>query len=173
MKNLIEVGKVGRKVGLKGFCKLHLSSDFPEFLTKNRTLIAKRGDLTESLIVDEFNQNRSEIKFVGINSPEEASLLTHTELFTTIDETKEAIKLGDDELFWFDLIGVDAYEGDKYIGKIVSIDDSVELFITIKIDDSFSSKQRDLIIPWSEHFVLEATKEKVLLAHVLKIIDAL
>lgn len=173
MKNLVEVGKVGRKVGLKGFCKLHLTSDFPQFLTKNRVLIGKKGLESKELTIDSFSEDRGEIKFVGVNNPEDASLLTHTILYTTIDETKEAIELEEDELFWFDLIGVEAYENGKFIGTVSAIDDRVELFISIKLDSGFNTKQKDLIIPWSDRFVASANKERLELVNVLEIIDAL
>lgn len=175
MSDLIEVAKIGRKIGLKGFCKLHISSDFPQFFTKGRKLIAVLADSQKELEIDGFNEARSEIKFVGINTPEEISALTHAMLYTTIDETTKADMLEDGEFYWFDLIGLDAYENDTLLGTISAIDESVELYLTIRLDESIKCKQRDLILPWGDRFVVsvDMDKKRVLLANALDIIDAL
>ncbi|NPA50162.1 MAG: ribosome maturation factor RimM, partial [Epsilonproteobacteria bacterium] len=44
-KDKILVAQIGRSVGLKGYLKLNIFSDFPEQFKKNRVLDTTRGPL--------------------------------------------------------------------------------------------------------------------------------
>ena len=80
----VEVAKLGRAVGLKGELKLHLLSDFPEQFKKG----AKFKIDDKELVVEYYNPKRGVIKFLGINSPEDARKLTNKIIYSTIEETK-------------------------------------------------------------------------------------
>lgn len=175
MNDRIEVARVGRKVGLKGFLKLQILSDFPEFFTLGRTFVATRGDETRELTIDAFNEGREEVRFKGFNTPEAATTLTHFALTTTIDETREAIELEEGEHFWFDVIGLPVYEGEIKLGSVEGIDESGQTYLAIKLDSAFCAKQSRLLLPWIDRFVVGVDKEakRVRVAHALELLEAL
>ncbi|GHV01110.1 hypothetical protein AGMMS49521_0590 [Campylobacterota bacterium] len=171
--SLLLVAKVGRTVALKGACKLHLFGDFPDFFSAGRKLIAKRGDTQTELTIASYDRDRGLALFQGFATKELAATLTNYELFTTADETKEAIELSSGEHFWFEIIGIDAYENETRIGKVETIDEGSTAMLTIALDESFAKKQSRLVIPYSDRFVEGVTNSRLMLTHTLELIDAL
>lgn len=175
MSDRIEVARVGRKVGLKGFSKLQILSDFPEFFTPGRTFVATRGDETRELTIDAFYEDRGEVRFRGVNTPEAASELTHFVLSTTVEETRKAIRLEEGEHFWFDIIGLAVYEGEVRIGTAEQIDDAGQVYLAVKLDDAFNAKQSRLLLPWIDRFIIGVDTEakRIRVAHALELLEAL
>lgn len=175
MNDRIEVARVGRKVGLKGFLKLQILSDFPEFFTPGRAFTAVRADETRTLTVDAFHEDRAEIRFRGVTTPEAAAELTHFVLTTTVDETRKAIALGEGEHFWFDVIGLEVYEGDVRIGTVENIDEAGQTYLVIALDPALKAKQKRLLLPWIDHFVagVDTAGKGVQVTRALELLEAL
>lgn len=111
------VGQFGKTVGLKGDLKLHLFTDFPEQFKVGRELQTNRGKFTIEL----YNQKRDLIKIKGIDTPEDAKILTNAKIFSSREETKEYCKLKEGEYFWFDLIGCKIVEESEILGVVKEI----------------------------------------------------
>ncbi len=116
--NDIFVAKLGKAVGLQGYLRLFIDSDFPEQFKKGATF--KTNKRLELKVV-EYNASRELIKFENFNDVDSAKKLTNQELFSSIEQTKENCKLKKNEFFWFDLISCTVYENELELGKVKDI----------------------------------------------------
>ena len=133
---MIYVAKLGKTLGLKGFQKIYIDSDFPEQFKKGSTLYLNEN---QKLTIESFNIDSNSIKFVEVNSIDEAKKLTNKHLFITLEDTKKNCNLEDNQYFWFDLIDCKIVENDIILGTIKDI-------------------QR---LPLSDYFQVETSKELV------------
>ena len=85
----VYVAKLGRAVGLKGWQKLYIQTDFPEQFTPNTTLYTQNN---QKLTIEQYNNANDTIKFVSIDNIDEAKKLTNKELFVSYEETKKRCK---------------------------------------------------------------------------------
>ncbi len=116
--NNIYVAKLGKTVGLKGYLKLHIDSDFPEQFKAGAQFSTSRK-LT--LKVKDYNSNKNTILFENYEDIDLAKVLTNQELYTSVEETKKACDLGKNEFFWFDLVNCEVYEDNLLLGKVSQV----------------------------------------------------
>ncbi len=156
---LLKIAQIGRGVGLRGFLKLHLHSDFPEQFKKDSKFYLSSK---KELIVEEYDQKRGTIKFVGFDDKESASTLTNQFLYTTHKESRENCSLKEGEFFWFDLIGALILEDGMTLGQVEDIQRfEPDDFLLVKTDKRFvdMSLPKQFLIPYIERFVLKFDKE--------------
>lgn len=150
----IYVAKLGKTVGLKGQQKLHIDSDFPEQFKKNRQFIT---DKNQKLTIESYNNSNNVVKFVGIDTIEEAKKLTNRQLFTSIEDTKELCQLKSKEFFWFDMVDCLVSENDTLLGKVIDIQRmplcDYLLIQTSKelVEKKFSTQ---FLIPYLDNYIL-------------------
>lgn len=118
MNNKVYVAKLGKAVGLKGHLRLFIDSDFPEQFKKSSTFLTNKNF---QLTISEYLKDRDLVSFEGYSDMESAKKLTNTELYTTIEQTKEFCKLKDNEFFWFDLISCEVYEDNLKLGVVSDV----------------------------------------------------
>jgi 16S rRNA processing protein RimM len=150
----IDVAKLGRSVGLKGFLKLHNLSDFPEQFKKGRRFFV---DKDESLEIAEFDRQKSIVRFVGINDKDTASKLTNKILKITKEASKSSCKLKKDEFFWFDIIGCKIIENGQILGTVDDIERiGSQDYLHVKTDENFvkNGSQKSFLIPYIDRFIL-------------------
>lgn len=116
--NLIYVAKLGKTVGLKGHLKLHIDTDFPEQFKKGSSFTTNRR-LT--LKIKEYQASREIVQFEGYEDIDLAKKLTNQELFSTQEQTRENCHLGENEFFWFDLVGSTVFEGGLKLGIVKDV----------------------------------------------------
>lgn len=114
----IYLAKLGRTVGLQGHLKLFIDTDFPEQFKKGAIFTTNKK---LQLKVLDYNSARELIRFEGYSNPESAKKLTNSELFTSIESTRETCKLKENEFFWFDLISCEVFENDLRLGEVKEI----------------------------------------------------
>jgi len=114
----IYIAKLGKTVGLKGQQKLHIDSDFPEQFKKSTQLTT---DKKQILTIESYNSTSNVVKFIGIDTIEDAKKLTNRQLFVSNEETRDNCKLGNKQFFWFDMIDCNVYENDELLGKVSDI----------------------------------------------------
>lgn len=135
LNDTIYVGKLGKAVGLDGSIKVYIDSDFPQQFKKGANFTTNKG---LSLVVTSYNANRDTIKFDSITTVDEAKKLTNQELFSTIEDTRKACALKENEFFWFDLIGCKIVDNENlFLGEVKDV-------------------QR---LPSSDYFEVETSKE--------------
>lgn len=156
---LIEVAKLGKVVGLDGYIKLHNLSDFAEQFKKNASFLTNKQ---ETLTIEKFDNARGIVKFVGISDRDTASKYVNTILQTTIQKTKEQIKLNKDEFFWFDIVGSFVIEDDKMLGVVEEIERiGAQDYFKVKTDESYdkNSYLEYFLVPYIDRYVLEVDIE--------------
>jgi len=114
----IFVAKLGKAVGLQGYLRLFIDSDFPEQFKKGAIFSTNRN---LQLKVLEYNPTREVIRFENYEDVDIAKKLTNQELYSTIEQTKEYCKLAKNEFFWFDLISCNVFENDLKLGQVKEI----------------------------------------------------
>jgi len=132
MNEQIPIAKLGKSYGLKGWQKIYFLTDFPEQFKPGATFLSDKINLT----IEKIDVKRGLVKFVDINTPEEAKKLTNRMLYTTKEETKKNIQLKDNEYFWFDIIGSDVYENKKHLGKVKEIERADVDYLIINTDET-------------------------------------
>ena len=150
----IYVAKLGKTVGLKGQQKLHIDSDFPEQFKKNAKFIT---DKKQELIIESYNATNNVVKFIGIDTIEDAKKLTNKQLFTSVEDTKELCQLQEKQYFWFDIMNCLIIEDDLVLGKVVDIQ-RMPLSDYLLIDTAKELVEKKLstqfLIPYIDDYIL-------------------
>lgn len=118
MNDSIYVAKLGKTVGLQGHLKLFIDSDFPEQFKKGATFSTNKGLKLQIL---DYNKNSNLVRFDGYLDVDLAKKLTNSELFSSLEDTKQTCKLKENEFFWFDLISCEVFEDDLKLGIVKDI----------------------------------------------------
>ncbi|EAI3302901.1 16S rRNA processing protein RimM, partial [Campylobacter jejuni] len=101
-KDFVQVAKLGKTVGLKGYVKLHNLSDFSSQFKKDATFFIK--NTKEMLKIKHYNANNSTVLFENYEDIEKAKELTNLILFQSIEKSRQTCKLKKDEFFYFDIL---------------------------------------------------------------------
>lgn len=152
------VAKIGKTVGLDGKLKLHLFSDFPEQFKKG----AKFYSDGEELVIESFDAQSFNVKFKNFNDVDSAARLTNRTISTTLDDTRERCKLGKDEFFWFDIVGLCVFENDENLGIVESIERyGATDYLSIKTDEALvkSGMPKSFLLPYQDRFVSSVSLE--------------
>lgn len=151
MIDIVLVAKLGKTVGLKGFLRLHSFSDFNEILKKGLILSSKQGKRYE---IEQFSPKTMLVRFVGYENIDLAKELVNLELFQSMDETRQACKLKEDEYFHFDIIGCKIVEDEEILGIVEEIiDQGPSSLLKIKANPSF-------YIPYVNRYILNVDISK-------------
>ena len=136
---LLHIATIGKAVGLFGDMKLHIKSDFPEQFKKGAKFFISKKRTIELASVD---FERSLVKIVGVNNPEDAKRLTNEKIYTTYEDTREnGVLLGIvDE--------VDRIGPTDYLEVITD-----QVFVDKKLSKTF-------LIPYQDRFVLSVDVDK-------------
>lgn len=156
---LLKIAQIGKSVGLRGFLKLHLHTDFPEQFKKNSIFYLSNK---KEVVIEEYNHKRGIVKFAGFNDKESATILTNQFLYTTFEESQENCSLNEGEFFWFDLMDALVLDEDITLGKVVDIQRfEPNDFLIIKTDKKLLEKSlpKEFLIPYIERFIIKFDKE--------------
>ena len=172
MKNRIPIAKIGKTYGVKGWVKVHLLTDFPEQFKAERTFEADRITLT----IENINRKNNTIKFKGYNTPEEAKKLTNRVIYSNEEESKENIKLKQDEYFWFDIFGCKVYEDNKLLGVVEDINRINDIdYIVVKVDESMQTngQPKRFLFDFRRHIVeVDIKNKKIIVQNTIPILEA-
>jgi len=172
MKNRIPIAKIGKTYGVKGWVKVHLLTDFPEQFKAERTFEADRITLT----IENINRKNNTIKFKGYNTPEEAKKLTNRVIYSNEEESKENIKLKQDEYFWFDIFECKVYEENKLLGIVEDINRINDIdYIVVKVDESMQTngQPKRFLFDFRRHIVeVDIKNKKIIVQNTIPILEA-
>jgi len=150
----VYIGKLGKTVGLKGEMKIFLESDFPSQFKKDASFTTNKNT---TLVVESFNEKRAVIKFVGINDIDDAKRLTNTEIYTSIEKTKESCALEKDQFFWFDIKDCEVIENSVNLGNVVEIHRyPISDYLEVQTSKELVNKglAKTFLIPYSKEYIL-------------------
>jgi len=159
----IYIAKLGKTVGLKGQQKLIIDTDFPEQFKKNTKLTT---DKNQELIIETYNTTSNVVKFVGINSIDDAKKLTNRQLFVSDIDTRENCKLNDKQFFWFDMMNCTVEENGEVLGKIVDIQRMpLSDYLVIETDSKLIKKEfsNSFLLPYVDAYILNVDIENKLI----------
>ena len=159
MNSTIYVAKIGKTIGLKGELKFHLETDFSNQFTKNKTFQLKNKSI---LTIEHYNYKRDVIKFIGIDTIEDAKKLTNQELYSTIDDTKANCKLDKNQYFWFDIMGCKIIEDDIVLGRVSDIE-RYGIIDYLRIDTDKELIKEELNSELPKEFLLPYIQDKFIL----------
>ncbi|AJC86443.1 ribosome maturation factor RimM [Campylobacter sp. RM16704] len=169
--NLVQVARLGKSVGLKGYVKLHNLSDFYEQFKVG----AKFFDINQKIYtIKAFDKTRFLVLFEGFESVETAKTLTNIILFQTIEATKETCKLKKDEYFYFDIIGCEIFENEQKLGVVEDIlENGVGFLFCIKCDDRLQTKVKNFYIPYVDKYIqkIDIENKKIFTQSALDILE--
>lgn len=165
MTDRIYIAKLGKTVGLKGQQKLIIDTDFPEQFKRNTKLIT---DKKQELIIETYNTVNNVVKFVGIDSIEDAKRLTNRQLFVSSEDTRENCKLDDKQFFWFDMMNCTIKENDEILGKVTDIQRMpLSDYIMVETDSTLVEKgfSTSFLLPYTDTYVINVDiKTKLIIA---------
>ena len=158
-EELVAIAKITKPRGLRGEVLANVLTDFPERFENLRRVFAvsETGEIFElSLEKFWFQKHRIVLKFIGINSIEEAEFLRNVEI--CIPES-EAVELEEDEFFDWKLEGCEVFtiENEK-IGEVKEIFRAGEN-INLVVKDG----EKDFMIPFVEAICTEVDIENKLI----------
>ena len=147
---LVLVAKLGRTVGVQGFVRLHNLSDFPEQFECGASFFDKN-----SRVLKIKARNAQSVLFEGFESLESAKTLVNLELFQSVEKSRASCKLGDDEFFYFDIIGLEVFENGLFLGVVKDILPAGNDLLLIKSDESLVKKGfvRVFLLPYVDFYV--------------------
>lgn len=160
-EDFIQVAKLGKTVGLKGYLRLHNFSDFLKQFKKDSSFFIDKG--RKKLIVKSYNHTNSSILFEGYESINLAQELVNTILYQSIEATRKTCKLNKDEFFYFDILGCQILFQEQILGKVVNILEVGNSFLfEIETDKEFFIKDYPKIffIPYLDKFVSKIDIDK-------------
>lgn len=147
---LVLVAKLGRTVGVQGFVRLHNLSDFPEQFECGASFFDEN-----SRVLKIKARNAQSVLFEGFESLESAKTLVNLELFQSVEKSRTSCKLGGDEFFYFDIIGLEVFENGLLLGVVKDILPAGNDLLLIKSDESLVKKgfASEFYLPYVDFYV--------------------
>ncbi len=157
LPELVRVGQLGRTRGTNGELWITPDTDFPDrFIGLTEIYVDSSGNW-EKIEIESVRMvsGRPVIKFPGIQTPEEAALMTNKLLAVSKDDV---VELPDGDYYIFDLIGCNAFDSttDDCIGTVVDVE-------TYPANDVYvveSEDKKKLRIPAVVRFVKDVNIER-------------
>ncbi|MWV61554.1 16S rRNA processing protein RimM [Helicobacter saguini] len=118
--------------------------------SKNHNILEKILYLPIS--VKSFNESNNTIILNEFSSKNDSESLRNVTFFSTMEDTRKNCKLGKNEFFYFDIIGLDVVENGKILGQVQYIEQiaNTHYFVLGK----------DFLIPYIDRYVLSIDVEK-------------
>ncbi len=170
----IYIAKLGKTVGLKGQQKLHIDSDFPEQFKKDTKLTT---DKNQELIIESFNATSGVVKFMGVDSIEDAKKLTNRQLFVSTEDTRKMCNLDDKQFFWFDMMDCIVKENDEVLGKVTDIQRMpLSDYLMIDTDEKLVKENfaTSFLVPYLDDYIISVDIENktIIMQNAKEILEA-
>ena len=157
IENMVEIGKAGAAVGLKGEFKINLISDDTINLVKGKKFYYRKDKEIKEVILRSVRKQgeKTIISFEEIKDRNETEHIKGCTLYISEDELE---KLPKGEYYIRDLIGLDVYDRNskKIIGKLNDVIQNTPQSIYSVIDEN----GKEILIPAVDEFVKEINLQK-------------
>ena len=155
MKNFLRIGKIISLHGIKGEVKVFPTTDDIKRFDDLKTFYI--SDLEDA--IDSTFQNQKEYEAIGVKYIKNTCILKISGFDSIEDSTKlvgkniyvsreKAVKLSSNEYFIIDLIGIDCYLKDEFLGKVKDV-------MTTKANSILviDYQKKDLLVPMVQNFI--------------------
>ncbi len=146
-KDFIEIGKITKHHGIKGYAKFYYFGDKNNFYYKE-VFLEDRGELLSYFIEDwYFYKNFIILKLKDINSINDVNSKIKGK--TVYINKKQLKKLDENEFYWYQLIGLEVYDiNDDLLGVLEEIVEtgSNDVFV-VKKDN------KEILVPYTDDVV--------------------
>ena len=112
------VGKLQRAHGVNGEITMRVETDFPERIRRGKTLYIGEDYLALKVKRTRWKGDLMLVKFDGYDTPEAVSELTNQLVFVSIEDIPA---LPDGEYYHHQLIGLEVYEADEFLGTLEAV----------------------------------------------------
>ncbi len=157
----IYVAKLGKSIGLKGQMKIYIESDFPEQFKKGASFITSKN---KTLTVEFINNTYDTVKFLGIDTIDDAKVFINSLLYTTKEESKKNCKLEKKQFFWFEIEGCSIFENGVLLGKVIEINRyPTDDYMTVETEKSIISQDpktaKNFLLPYNDNYIIDTNIE--------------
>ncbi|ANV97825.1 16S rRNA processing protein RimM [Helicobacter enhydrae] len=167
---MIQVAKIGKTTGVFGGVKLHLLTDFPEIFQSQIVFYAKSPTIKQEALSLKLKSYHQQVAiFEGYESVESAKKLTNFALFVSLEDTRKYCQLGDDEAFYFDVIGCEIVENEEILGYVKEVERIANtdylMIDASRADHSVEAKMpKHFMIPYIDRYIvgLDLKQKKIL-----------
>lgn len=171
--NKILVAKIGRTVGLKGFLKLHIISDFLEQFKDNAKFLGDEQDF----IIKSFDSEKNLVLFKGYESLELAKTLVNKLLYKSEEESRKTCELKEGEFFYFDIISCELFEDGLKLGKVVDIlETSANYLFLVRVDEALRPEfASEFYLPYADFYIdkVDIAAKKIHTKNALELLKSL
>ena len=143
----LEAGKIVNTHGLRGEVKISPWTDYPEVFEELKELYLSDGTSFKIKSV-KYHKSSVIVKFSGVDDVNAAEKLKNKTVYVPREDIDD---LPDDTYFVVDLIDLEVFEDEKFIGKITEV-------ITTGSNDVYVVKrdgEKDILIPALKEVVLD------------------
>lgn len=112
-----QIGHVIKTHGLKGEVQLFLDVDNPTEYQEMESILVQQNDSLIPFFIEhlQINTSKTIAKFEEVDDIEQAKVLVASALYLPLDVLPD---LKDGEYYLHQLVGMDLYDKDKYLGKV-------------------------------------------------------
>lgn len=146
------VGKCQRAHGVQGEIAMRVETDFPERIRRGKTLYLGEDYFALKVKRTRWKGDLMLVKFDGFDTPEAVSELTNLLVFVRVEDIPA---LPEGEYYHHQLIGLDVYETEKFLGTLMSVLQTGANDVYI-IEDS---EGKELLLPAIPDVVLKVDLE--------------
>lgn len=156
-EEFVTIGTLGKPFGLTGELYITPATDYPErFMEMKEVYVRYQGDWQLHKVRSaKFVGRRPVMLLKGINSPEDAALLTNRDLGVL---RSEMVELPDDTWFVHDLIGCDVFSSSS--GRLMGKVKNVQTFPANDVYFIWTINDREVMLPAVTEFVKEIDTER-------------
>ncbi len=156
--NIVPIGKIYQAYSLKGEMKVFFEAFFIEFIDQLEVIFLKDKQdgflpyFVETVVIR--NDMTFILKLEGIDVKEQATELSNKEIFvdrTPFEELEEAFE---ESNYWDYIIGFEALDGDKNIGKVDEI-----LYMGEQDLAQIIQNEKEHLIPLHDDFIIEVNED--------------
>ncbi len=156
MKDLLEIGKITRPIGLKGRMKVVSYLESPHVLESLQDVYVKHGDRSPDLYKIRkiaFKKKIFSLEIEGVEDIDTARALTGCQVFIPFDKLE---KLSEGEYYWRDIAGLEVFTEDgRKLGEIENIFNtgSNDVYVC-------TGGEREILLPAIEDVIKKIDLEK-------------
>ncbi|AXP08705.1 ribosome maturation factor RimM [Campylobacter hepaticus] len=160
-KDFVQVAKLGKTVGLKGYIKLYNLSDFSSQFKKDASFFIENGK--KILKIKHYNANNSTVLFQNYEDIQKAKELINMILFQSIEQSRQTCKLKKDEFFYFDILECEVFDEHIKLGKVINIlEIGTSYLLEVQSDEKWVEKKysQKFFIPYLNKFIKSVNIQK-------------